>query len=601
MSPTTAPAVLLTYLWRHAAFYGTALLLIVGSNLAQIQIPPILGHFTNRLQDGELVAGDPWRFALLLAGWALLYAALLWVAQQIVHRLARRFEFHVRNRLFSHWEALSNAYYTHHSVGDLMAHATNDVQAVRQAISSGIVNGVNAVSSITLVISAMVANVDARLALYSLAPLPLLTIIIAVLRPKIKSRFRAVQNGFSLLTERTQESLSGVRVVKAYAQEPFELERFRQAADEIVQRTLHLTRISALFNPLIQLVGAVAFLISLGYGGIRVIDGDLSLGALVAFNAFLILLINPMQQIGQVIDFSQRASSALGRLTTLFQEVPDVEDPPRPAPVRRLNGEIVFHHLSFAYDDQPDQPVLKEINLVVKPGTTVAILGRTGSGKSTLASLLLRVHNPHRGALFLDGHDVLDIPLALLRHQIAYVPQDAFLFSASVRENIALASDDYTPADVERAARVAQFYENILRFPDQFETEIGERGVTLSGGQRQRLAIARAIIKEAPLLILDDCFSAVDTATEAAILTGLRQLRGRRTTLIIAHRISTVRHADEIIVLEYGRISERGTHESLLAAGGLYREVYDLQREGTAVESGNSTRIVGRAEGGSAG
>lgn len=587
-----AQQLLARYLWEHRWIYAAAVALIIGSNLLQTQIPRLLGRFTDLLKEGRLGPGDPWRFAVWLALLAAGYVGLGWTAQATVFRYARRFEYLLRNHLFTHWESLSAVYYTHHSVGDLMAHATNDVQALRMAIGGGITQVVNAAFLIVMVVAAMVGQVDPKLAAVSLLPLPLLTAIVVVMRPQIRTRFREVQEGFSRLTERVEENLAGIRVVKAYAQEDYETERFRAAAQNLVDRTLALTRVSALFDPLIQLIGAIAFLLSLGYGGIRVIEGDLSLGQLVAFNAYLLMLINPMQQIARVIDVTQRASSALGRLSELLAERPAVTDSPHPVPVRRLRGEIVFSHLTFAYPGAT-QPVLVDIDLTIHPGETVAILGRTGSGKSTLASLLLRVYDPPRGSLFLDGHDILDLPLAVLRREVAYVPQEPFLFSATIRENIALASDHFTMEQIETAARRAQLYENIQRFPQGFETEIGERGVTLSGGQRQRLALARALIKEAPILILDDSLSAVDTHTEDAILRELAGLRGRQTTLLIAHRISTVREADLIVVLEEGRIVQRGQHAQLVSQPGPYRAIYELQREGTAVGAGARRSAVG--------
>lgn len=577
-----AQSILFAYLRAYWLVYAGAALCVVAASATQVQIPRILGLFTDSLQSGLLTARDPLRFAGKLALLAFGYVVLDWTAMFLVHRQARKFENHLRNLLFAHWERLSASYYTHHSIGDLMAHATNDVHTLRASISSGVYNLVSASFTTLLTVSMMVGSVDTKLAVYSLAPLPFLTVAVAMLRPRIRARSRAVQHGFSKLVERTQESISGIRVVKAYAREPYELIRFSQVTEDIVRRTLRLTQVSALFSPLIQLVGAVSFLIALGMGGLRVIAGDLSLGELVAFNAYLAMLIHPMQQVARVIDMSQRASSALDRLTELFAVEPEVQDSPHPAPVHKLTGHVVFSNLTFSYSNT-DRPAISGLSLEVPPGATIGILGHTGSGKSTLANLLLRIYNPPPASIFIDGHDILDIPLAVLRRQIGYVPQDIFLFSTSIRENIAFALDDAPEEKVVAAAKLAQLYEGIMGFPEQFATEIGERGVALSGGQRQRLALARALIKEAPILILDDSLSAVDTETEAAILAGLRELRGQQTTFIIAHRISAVRDADLIIVLDDGRVVQQGDHEQLYAVDGPYRDIYELQRQGTGV------------------
>lgn len=553
------------------------------SILAQVQIPPVIGRFADVFYNEALQPGDPFKFALEIAQWAALYVVLHWIGIFTIHRLARGFEYHLRNRLFAHWESLSQSYYSHESVGNLMAYATNDVQAVRSSISMGLNQLTNASFLIVATITAMVGTVDWRLALYSLLPLPLVTVAIAVLRPRIRHRFRRLQEGFATLSERTQESLSGVRVVKAYVQEEHESERFDQAADDIVKRGYALTRISALIRPVIELVGGVSFLISIGYGAVRVIQGDLEFGDLVTFTTYLTTLLVPMRQIGSVIDVSQRSSAALNRLTRLFKERPAVRDVVEPVSLtKHTEGEIRFENLSFRYP-YSQQPTLHDINLKIEAGKTVAILGRTASGKTTLANLLLRVYEPPRGTIFIDGHDIRDTAVATLRRQVAYVPQDVFLFSTSIEENIAFGVETIEADAVTVAAQQAQVYADIDQLEQGFKTILGERGTGLSGGQRQRVSIARALIKQSPILILDDSLSAVDTKTEAAILDELRKLRGQQTAILIAHRISTVRDADEIIVLDGGRIAERGTHAELLARKGLYFDTYELQRTGTAV------------------
>jgi ATP-binding cassette subfamily B multidrug efflux pump len=573
--------IMLRYIRERWALYLFAIAVIIGSCFAQVQIPGVLESFTDELEQGRLLGRDVVRYAELLAVYAIIYVGLSWLAIFILYGQARKFEYHIRNHLFAHWESLSASYYTYHSVGDLMAYATNDVQTLRAALGGGIQNSVRALFTITLVVAMMAGSVDRQLALFSLLPLPFLSAAVTKIRPLIKKRSREVQHGFSMLAERTQESISGIRVVKAYAQEEQELRRFGQTADIIVKRTLSLTRVSALFTPLIQFFGAVSFLIALGMGGLRVINGELSLGTLVAFTSFLAMLVPPMRMIAQVIDVSQRAGAALGRLSDLLRIQPEVCDGDDLVHVSKIKGEIIIRNLSFTYP-QSNTAIISNLNLRLMPGQTLGILGPTGSGKTTLANLLLRIYNPPRGTVFIDGHDVLDIPLKTLRRQIGYVPQDIFLFSASIGENIAFSVNKAQPEEVEQATKQAQIFDNIMNFPDQFDTVIGERGVTLSGGQKQRLAIARALIKNAPILILDDSLSSVDTETEAAILKSLRQVRKRQTTVIIAHRISALREAEVIIVLQDGQVVQKGTHDELVEQEGPYQDVYNLQKEGTA-------------------
>lgn len=560
--------------------YAAAIVMMLLSTVAMAQIPPVLGAFAGAYEAGTLAPGMPLMFGLRIVGWALVYTLLHWWAVFLVHSRARIFEYRLRGRLFAHWLTLSQNYYTHESVGNLMAYATNDVQAIRSAISMGFNQLTNASFTIVVTVTAMLSTVDAKLVLYSLMPLPFVTVAIVVLRPLIRHRFRLLQEGFATLSERTQESLSGIRVVKAYVQEEHELEKFEKAARNIVDRGYDLTKVSALMRPVIDLLGGIAFLVALGLGAVRVIRGDTQFDDLVTFTAYLPMLVNPMRQIGSVIDVSQRASAALNRITRLLQERPGVRNVPGAATELPADVPIRIQNLTFRYP-YASEPVLKDINLTIEPGTTVALVGRSGSGKTTLAHLLLRVFEPPRGTIFLGDLDVRDADLDTLRRHIAYVPQDVFLFSTTVAENIAFGVDGVDREEIATAARRAQVYQDIAELPDGFDTMLGERGVGISGGQRQRVALARALIKDSPILILDDSLSAVDTKTEAAILETLRGLRQDQTRIVIAHRISAVRDADHIVVLEDGRIVEQGVHDELLARKGAYYEIYELQRKGT--------------------
>lgn len=587
MSPLTetAPRILWAYVKRNIHVYVIAITLMFLAILANVQIPPVIGAFAGEYEAGTLGPGTPLRYAGRIAMWALLYVVLRWIAIFLVHARARTFEFHLRNKLFAHWLELSQSYYTRESVGNLMAYATNDVQAIRAAISMGLNQLTSATFFLVTTIAAILNTVEWRLAFYSLLPLPLVTVTVVVLRPIIRHRFRLLQEGFATLSERTQESLSGIRVVKAFVQEKHEMAKFQEAAWDIVRKGMALTRISGLIGPLIQLIGGISFLIALGWGAARVIEDAMTLEQLVTFTSYLTLLVNPMRQIGSVIDVSQRAGAALNRITRLLQERPGVRNVENPVVLDRIRGDILIRDLTFRYP-YSSEPALRDINLHIPAGKTIGIVGRTGSGKTTLANLLLRVFEPPRGTVFIDGVDIRDTDLDTLRRRIAYVPQDVFLFSTTIAENIAFGVEEVDPAAVEQAARQAHVADDILRLPEGYETKLGERGTGLSGGQRQRVALARALIKDAPILILDDSLSAVDTNTETAILQELRALHGTRTLIVIAHRISAVRDADEIIVLDRGRIVERGTHEELLARRGVYYDIYELQRKGTAVRAG---------------
>lgn len=581
----SASRALWNYIKSRKWFYMASIAAMYVSILAQVRIPPIIGAFADAYNEGSLQPGVPTQFALYIIGWATAFVSLHWLATFIVQTLARDFEFELRNRLFSHWESLSQSYYTHESVGNLMAYATNDIQGVRSALSMGMHQILNAFFVVIITVPAMLRIVGWQFALVTLFPLPIVSIAIAILRPKIRQRFRRLQEGFATLSERTQESLSGTQVVKAYVQEEYELNKFEQAADDIVKRGYALVKVSGMIQPLIQLVAGMSFLIAIGYGAVQVIQGDLHFGNLVTYTTYLTMLTVPMRQIGNVIDSWQRASAALNRLTGLLRQRSGVRNVKHPIPLdHTMSGEIRIKNLTFRYP-YASQPVLHNIDLHVRPGETVAILGRTAAGKTTLVNLLARVYEPPRDTLFIDGHDVRDVDVETLRRHIAYVPQDVFLFSATIGENIAFGVEHMDETKITHAAKQAQVYDDIDELERGFDTELGERGIGLSGGQRQRVSLARALIKQSPILVLDDSLSAVDTKTEAAILAELEKVRGQRTVIIIAHRISTVREADHIIVMDDGRIVERGTHDQLMGQRGLYREMYELQKRGTATGS----------------
>ena len=516
------------------------------------------------------------RYVLLIIAVALLVAVGRYLWRTYIFGTSRLLDYTLRNKFFAHLETLSADFFNRHKTGELMAHATNDINAVRRAFGQGIMLTVDAVFLSIATVSVMLTTIDTRLVLLGLLPLPFVALVVTRFARVIHSRFLRVQEAFAGLTDFVQENLSGIRVVKAFVQEEAEIDRFKQANETLVATNMNLVKIWGLFGPLVQYLAGLSFVVVLGYGGRLVVLGDVSLGDFVAFTGYLGMAIWPMMAIGWVVNTLQRGMASLDRLNLIFQVQPKIADTEDVVDIPGIEGEIEFRNLVFQYPETTS-PVLDGITLRI-PGHDLRCAWSTGSGKSTLVDLLLRVYDPFPGELFIDGTDIIRIPLSILRRDIGYVPQDDFLFSTSVGKNIAFASDEFTREEVEHAAEVAGVADDIRGFPEEFDTLIGERGVTLSGGQKQRVTIARALIKAPKILILDDCFSAVDTRTEERILKSLRDVRQDRTTILISHRISTLKEADEIIVLDEGRVAEKGDHESLVALGGLYAEIHELYR-----------------------
>lgn len=567
---------------EHKWTYSWSLLSIIVSEFINVQFPHLLGNFTNLLQAHKINGQIILHYTLVLLAVGIGYVVLYGIGQWKNGQLGRVFEYNMRRRLFEHWETLSTAYFRTRSIGDLLNHALTDVRTVREAISGGLNIFTNAFFLLTATLFMTFRTVSVKLTLVSMIPLLFLPFFIVWLGPKIRNASRRAQEGLSDMAELTEESLSSIRLVKATANEEIEAHRFEGRVDEIVRRQMSVFRQSALFQSMIPFMGSISFSIALLYGGYLTITGQIQLGGFVAFTLYLAMIIQPLQQMGFVFNNFQRASASLARLEVLFSELPDIVDPVDPVELPSVRGDIEVHVRDYQYADA-EAPVLRKVDFSVKAGETIGIVGRTGSGKTTLVNLMPRIFDPPTKSIFLDGVDVRDLRLKTLREAIAYVPQDGFLFSMSIRENIGFAKTDATEEELRAAAEHAAFLEEVQDFPEGFETVVGERGVSLSGGQKQRAAIARAFLKDAPILILDDSLSAVDMNTEKRIISAIQNVRKGKTTIIIAHRLSAVRHADQIVVLDDGVVVEQGNHDSLIAQGGTYAAMVALQEGGEAL------------------
>jgi len=517
----------------------------------------------------------------LLIGLSLIKAVFQFWTRWILIGISRDAEYDLRNDLFRHLLRLSPRYYTEHRTGDLMAKLTNDLNAVRNMIGPGIMYSATTVVVGVMSISLMI-HLDWKLTLMAIAPLPLVSIGVKLFGAMIHERFEKIQALYSEITERVRENLSGVRVVRAFCQEDAEMATFRVMNRDFVEKNKGLIWITSLMWPGMALLFAVALMMVLIVGGRHVVQGIITVGTFVAFNWYLSNLIWPIIALGWVTNMVQRGLASQGRLMTIFDAQPDIDDREVPIdPVTALMGDIEFRNLSFSYNGHA---ILKNINLHIPAGKTLAVVGATGSGKSTLVSLIPRLYDAPPGTLLIDGVPIRQIPLHTLRKDIGFVPQETFLFSETIRENIRLGAPEVADAQVERAAEISNILPEINSFPKKFDTLVGERGLTLSGGQKQRTAISRAVIRNPRILILDDALSSVDTYTEETILRQLSGVVAGRTTILISHRVSTIQNADEIVVLHDGNIVERGTHAELLAMNGNYTELYNKQLIEEALE-----------------
>jgi ATP-binding cassette subfamily B protein len=580
--------------WKHLAWGGVAVILY---NIVKVLVPIVIGHAVDDMRQGNVTEQKILFHALRLLLVAALSAVFLYITRQVIIGASREIEYDLRNDIFANLERQAPSYFHTHRTGDIMARTTNDLAAVRQLLGPAIMYSANTLVFTCAALPFMV-RISPKLTFFAFVPMPAASVLVQYFGNRIHRRFERIQAMFSDISAKAQENFSGARLIRAFAQEEAEIASFEQANREYIRRSLLLVRLMAMLWPSLELILGLSLMITLLVGGHEVVQHKITVGQFTSFNVYMVQLIWPIIAVGWVVNLFQRGTASVVRINELLKQQPSIADDPAllacnpnhsvpyidtatngsiaSGQLCNIQGSIELKNLSFAYPNGPT--VLHDINLTIPAGSSLAIVGPTGSGKSTLVSLIPRLQDAAPGAVLIDGAPIRSFPLAELRSSIGFVPQETFLFSDTIRHNISFGRPDATDKQIEDAAGIAHIRTEILDFPRGFDTMVGERGVTLSGGQKQRTAIARAVIRDPRVLILDDALASVDTYTEERILNGLARVMEGRATIFISHRISTARNADQIAVLVAGRIAELGTHDELLARNGYYTSLFEKQR-----------------------
>lgn len=574
---TTGKKIIIDFIKKHKFSYAAGLVFMLLSSYIQTLFPKILGNTIDILKVKNFYPGSVGIniIYILLIALGTFVSTYMW--RNLIIGSARNLECYLREMLYAHLQKLSPEFYNIRKTGDLIAYAINDISAVRMTFGPATAMAINGIVICAISIYSMSRSISINLTIMSLAPVPIIIFLMLKIGKAVQKRFKKVQESFADISDRVQENIYGIRVIKAYVQEEDEVKNFEMLNDNMMESNIQMVKVSSMLSPSIELCFSISFVLNLIIGGNMVLRGSISLGDFTAFNGYLLMIITPIISIGRVINVYHRGLASLKRLDEVFDVQPSIQDGIKMLD-KPVDGDIEINNLSFTYPGAA-QRALSNVNIKIPKGNTLGIIGGTGSGKTTLANILLKLYNAGQGMVFIDGNDINDYALDTLRNAFGYVPQDNFLFNASIKDNIKFFKDIYTDEEVVKAAQNSCIYESIMGFPKGFDTVLGERGVNLSGGQKKRISIARALIKDPPVLILDDALSAVDTITESRILKNFKEARKNKTAIIIAHRVSAVEDADEIIVLDKGRIVERGTHEKLLRAKGAYYEIYAEQNK----------------------
>ena len=559
---------------------GIAMLILV--DIAQLAVPKVMQYAIDHIQSRSIDNTGLIYIALIIVALAIAVMVLRFFWRILIIGNSHKIEQSLRQDFYNHLLKLSQNFFNKSKTGDLMAYATNDLGSVRMLFGMGFIAAMDIIF-MTVASFSFMLSINFRLTALAIIPLPFLSFTISYFGKRMHKGFAKVQESFATLSGRIQESISGIRIVKAFVQEEAELEKVDEVSVNFVQQNIKLAKISGIFHPFMSFVISTSMIITLLFGGRAAIRGEITIGEFIAFFSYLGMLVWPMIAIGMIVDMYQRGTASLKRLNAIFEIKPEIDDASADSSITEIKGSIEIRKLSFRYGEGLPL-IFSDVSAQLDAGKTLAVVGRTGSGKTSLIELLVRIYNPPRESILIDGRDIYEIPLNVLRRDMVLVPQDIFLFSDTIANNIRLGNPDTPDEAVFNAAKAANVYNEIMEFEQGFETVIGERGVTLSGGQKQRVAIARALLTDPQILILDDALSAVDTKTERHILENLIKVRQGKTTIIIAHRISSIQHADKIIVLGDGVILERGTHQSLVDQGGLYSELVEKQRIRARIE-----------------